>query len=348
MKKIRVLHLISTDVFSGAENVACQIIKKFENNENYEMIYCSRLGKNEERLKKLNINILPIEKFNYYCVKEAIKKFKPNVIHGHDIKSSILASLFSNKIKVISHIHANHENMRKFNLKTFLYSLTIKRYSKIIWVSQSALDSFFYLNKVKNKSIVLYNVIDSNALFDNLEKDNNEYDFDLVYVGRLNYQKNPERLIRIVDDVRCKIKNLKVAIVGDGDLKDNVKNIVKERNLNETVKFFGFMNNPYKVLYSSKLMIMTSRYEGTPMCALEAMTFGKPIIATITDGLADIIENDKTGFLSNSDSELVGKILEILNDEKKYTYMSNNVKRKNKEINNIEMYCEKMRRIYEE
>lgn len=347
MKKIKVLHLISTDVFSGAENVACQIIKKFENNENYDMVYCSKLGKNEERLSDLNINILPIKKFDYFCVKEAVKKFKPDIIHGHDIRASIVASLFNNKAKIISHIHANHENMRKFNLKTFLYSLTIKKYSKIIWVSQSALDSFYYLDRVKNKSIVLYNVIDSRALFDKIEKDNNEYNFDLVYIGRLNYQKNPERLIKIIDKVREEKKNLKVAIIGDGNLKDNIQKLIKEKKLESVVKVFGFMNNPYKVLYSSKLMIMTSRYEGTPMCALEAMTFGKPIISTITDGLADIIENDKTGFLSNSDQELVGKIIEILDDEKKYISMSSNVKIKNEEINNIEKYCERMRKIYE-
>lgn len=348
MKKIKVLHLISTDVFSGAENVACQIIKKFESNENYDMIYCARIGKNAERLKDLNVNVLPLDKFDYFCVRDAIKKFNPDIIHGHDIRASILASLFSNKAKIISHIHANHENMRRFNLKTFLYRLTINKYSKIIWVSQSALDNFYYLDSVKNKSIVLYNVIDSKALLGNVEKDNNNYNFDLVYIGRINYQKNPERLIEIIDEVRKEKEDLKVAIVGDGELREHIQNIVKERKLENIVKFFGFMNNPYKILYCSKLMIMTSRYEGTPMCALEAMTFGKPIVSTITDGLVDIIENDKTGFLSNSNSEIVAKILEILNDEQKYTYMSENVRRKSKDINNIENYSEKMREIYEE
>lgn len=347
MKKIKVLHLISTDVFSGAENVACQIIKQFEKNEKYDMVYCSKIGPNKERLDSLEIKTLPIKNFNYECVKKAVEQYKPDIIHGHDIKASIIASLFSNKAKIISHIHSNHENMRKYNLKTFLYSLTIKKYSKIIWVSQSALDSFYYANKVKDKSIVLYNVIDSKALLENLRKDTNDYEFDLIYLGRLNYQKNPERLISLIEKITKVKKDLKVAVVGDGDLRKSVENLIREKNLESNITIFGFMNNPYKVLSCSKIMIMTSRYEGTPMCALEAMALGKPIISTITDGLKDIIDSDETGFLSNDDDKLSEKIIEVLSDKEKYNEWCKCVKMKNNIINNIENYCEEVRKFYE-
>lgn len=347
MNKIKILHLISTDVFSGAENVACQIIKQFEKDKKYDMVYCSKIGPNKERLDSLKIKTLPIKNFNYECVKKAVEQYKPDIIHGHDIKASIIASMFSNKAKIVSHIHANHENMRKFNMKTFLYSLTIKKYSKIIWVSQSALDSFYYANKVKDKSVVLYNVIDSKVLLESLKKDTNDYEFDLIYLGRLNYQKNPERLISLIEKTIKIKKDLKVAIIGDGDLRNTVENLAQKKNLENNVTVFGFMNNPYKVLSCSKIMIMTSRYEGTPMCALEAMTFGKPIISTITDGLKDIIDNDKTGFLSNDDDELSEKIIEVLSDKDKYNEWCKCVKKKNVVINNIENYCAEMRKIYE-
>lgn len=347
MNKIKVLHLISTDVFSGAENVACQIIKQFENNEIYDMVYCSKTGPNKERLDSLEIKVLPIQKFNYSCVKEAVEQYKPNIIHGHDIKASIIASMFNKKAKIISHVHANHENMRKLNMKTLLYNLTIKRYSKIIWVSQSALDNFYFVDRVKDKSIVLYNVIDSKALLNNVDKDKNDYKFDLIYLGRLNYQKNPERLIELIEKTRVLKSDLSVAIIGDGDLKGKIEEMIKEKHLEKNVTLFGFMNNPYKVLSCSKLMIMTSRYEGTPMCVLEAMAFDKPVISTITDGLKDIVVNNETGFLSNDDDELSKKIVEILSDNQKYDKWCKNVANKNNNINNMDKYCEEMRKIYE-
>lgn len=347
MKKIKVLHLISTDIFSGAENVACQIIKQFETDDKYDMVYCSKIGSNKDRLDSLKIKTLPIKNFDYWSVKKAINQYKPDIIHGHDIKASIIASMFSNKAKIVSHIHANHENMRKFNIKTFLYSLTIKKYSKIIWVSQSALDSFYYVNMVRDESIVLYNVVDSKALLENLKKDTTDYEFDLIYLGRLNYQKNPERLIKIIKDIKVKGYNVKVAIVGTGELHESIKKLIDNFELNENVKLFGYVTNPYKILNDSKILIMTSRYEGTPMVALEAMALGKPIISTPTDGLRDIIDNDKTGFLSNDDDELSEKIIEVLSDKDKYNEWCKCVKKKNDDINNIENYCAEMRKIYE-
>lgn len=347
MKKIKVLHLISTDIFSGAENVACQIIKQFETDDKYDMVYCSKIGSNKDRLDSLKIKTLPIKNFDYWSVKKAIDQYKPDIIHGHDIKASIIASMFSNKAKIVSHIHANHENMRKFNIKTFLYSLTIKKYSKIIWVSQSALDSFYYVNMVRDESIVLYNVVDSKALLENLKKDTTDYEFDLIYLGRLNYQKNPERLIKIIKDIKVKGYNVKVAIVGTGELHESIKKLIDNFELNENVKLFGYVTNPYKILNDSKILIMTSRYEGTPMVALEAMALGKPIISTPTDGLRDIIDNDKTGFLSNDDDELSEKIIEVLSDKDKYNEWCKCVKKKNDDINNIENYCAEMRKIYE-
>lgn len=349
MKKIKVLHLISTDVFSGAENVACQIIKKFENNENYEMVYCSKLGKNEERLNNLGINLLPIKKFDYFSVKKAIKEYNPDVVHAHDIKASIMAAIIcDDKIKIISHVHCNHENMRKKNMKTLLFNYFSKKYSKIIWVSQSAFDNYIYSDRVKDKSIVLYNVIDKNGIFNAIKNDKENYGtFDIIYLGRLTYAKYPERLINIIKQIKDKGYNIKAAVVGTGELYDDIKELIHKFKLDKNVKLFGYVTNPYKILNSSKILVMTSRYEGTPMVALEAMALGKPIISTPTDGMVDIIDNEKNGFLSNSDFELVNKIIEILNDEEKYLSMSNYVKHKSDEVNNIQIYCEKMRKIYE-
>ena len=112
------------------------------------------------------------------------------------------------------------------------------------------------------------------------------------------------------------------------------------------VTFFGFLSNPYPILKKSKVLIMTSLYEGTPMCALEAQCFGKPIVATPVDGLLDIVENGYNGFLSNIDEELADNILLILN-KKNYNYYSKNSISRFKEINSIENYLKTIKDIYE-
>ncbi len=347
MKKV--LHLISTDVFSGAENVACQIIKYFKNNKDYDMVYCSKYGSNEQSLKERDIDVLELKAFNYKALKKAFNKYRPDIIHAHDAKACILASFFYKKALIIGHIHGNHENMRKMNFKSVLFYIISKKLKKIIWVSDSALDNYYFGNKenIRKKSIVLYNVIDSNEIYEKIKLDNKSYEnYDLIYLGRLTYPKNPERLIEIINKLTKIKKDIRVAIVGTGDLENNVKKIIKKYKLENNIDLYGFVSNPYKILNNSKAMIMTSRYEGTPMCALEAISLGKPIISTPIDGLKKIVNNNTTGFLSDDDDEIVEFIYSFIEDEDKIKTFNSNVKKLNNEINNLTLYYKKINQIY--
>ena len=346
--KTKVLHLLSTSCFSGAENVACQIIDMYKNDINYEMVYCSVIGENRQCLDDRKIPVLELKKFSIKNIINARKKFKPNVVHAHDIKASIAAALLFRKTLVISHVHANHENMRKHNIKTFLFNLVSSRFTSIIWVSQSAFDNYVYKAKVKDKSIVLYNVIKVQELIDKIKEDKKEYpNYDLIFLGRLTYQKDPIRLIHIIKMLKYKKSDIKVAIVGTGDLENNIKVEIERNKLNNNVDFIGFVSNPYKILNSSKLLILTSRYEGTPMVALEAIALGIPIISTPTDGMKKLIKNNINGYLSEKNDILVEKILEILNDDTKLYQMIKNAKNMSKKLNNCLEYKKELSIIYE-
>lgn len=337
MKKIRVVHLISTDVFSGAENVACQIINLFKKNNCYdEMIYISKIGKNKRNLQDRNIQYYQINKFSYSEIKKAIDFLKPDVIHAHDIKASIIAAFFCKKCRIISHVHANHENMRKICLKTIIYNYFVSKFSTIFWVSNSAIDNYIFKKNVVDKSKVLYNVIDPDEIKNKIRVDNNIYNkFDIIYLGRLTYQKNPQRLMNILKLICDKNQDIKVAIIGNGEYSNYVSNFIIENRLTDNITYFGFLSNPYKILSNSKLMLMTSRYEGTPMCVLEAMSLGIPIFSTPTDGMKDII-NSKNGFLSDDDNILISKIIDYIKDNK-YISKESVITEFNK-INNINNY----------
>ena len=178
---------------------------------------------------------------------------KINIIHAHDIRASIIASMFYKKAKIISHVHANHENMRKYNLKTILYNFSTKKIDKLIWVSKSALDNYRFYNIIKDKSIVLYNIINPDEVIKKIKDDKNNYDnFDIIYLGRLSFQKNPQRLINIIEKIVEEKKDLKVAIVGNGEFEEEIRNSISEKDLSNNITMFGFVANPYKILNSSK------------------------------------------------------------------------------------------------
>lgn len=345
---MKVLHLICTDIFSGAENVACQIINGFQGDDNFEMVYCSPLGKNEQSLKERNIKYLKIEKFNIKCIKKAIKDFKPDVVHAHDIKASVMAAIVCSKnVKIISHVHSNHENMRTINIKTILFNYFSKRFFKIIWVSKSSFDSYIYKNKIGEKSIILYNAIDRNEVLNKIKKDNNDYEnFDIIYLGRFSYAKNPKRFIEIIHNIKAKGYDIKTAMVGSGELYEEITNLIEKLDLKGNIKLFGYVTNPYKILDNSKILVFTSIYEGTPMAALEAMALGKPIVSTPTDGLKDIIINKNNGEISNDNNELENAIIELLKNDEKLEQYAQNALLQFEKISNIDKYVFEIKNVY--
>ena len=206
---MKILHLLQSSRFSGAENVVCQIIKMSEQFDNAEMVYCSVDGQIKESLKERNITFVPISELSISEVKRVISEQKPDLIHAHDRSACITAALASGKIPVIAHMHVNNNKGFSLFLKNTIWTLFSRKYRHIFWVSDSAYEQFQFKKLLKSKSSVLYNVIDINELYKKVEEDKNTYDYDIVYVGRLSYQKNPERLMQVLQQVVRKKNNVK-------------------------------------------------------------------------------------------------------------------------------------------
>lgn len=345
-RPLKVLHLISTSLFSGAENVACQIINLFKDESSYDMRYCAVIGKNKEALEIRKIPVLKLDKFNIHDIKKAIKEYNPDIIHAHDPKSTIASVISSRGKKIIAHIHSNHRYMRKISIKSCIFHFYIeKRTSDIIWVSDSALNEYIF-NKKNNKkinSIVLRNVVNPNELKEIAGNDKNKYSFDLIFLGRMEDVKNPLRFINIVSQVQKSKRDLKAAMIGDGALMDEVKAKINALDLGKNITIFGNLINPYKILLCSKILVITSRYEGTPMNALESIACNIPVVSTPVDGLLEII-NKK--YLCSTDMGFVKTITTLLNDNGLYNKYKIDLITIDNGINDISTYKRKITELY--
>lgn len=342
---MKVLHLLASNSFSGAENVVCTIIKSFENE--IDMIYCSPLGTIKSTLEKKQIKYKEIRKLNYNEVRKIVKEYKPDIIHAHDYNASIIATLFSKKCKIISHIHGNNKKMNSFNVYSLIYLCMSKFINDIIWVSDSSLDGFYFNTKIRSKSKILYNVIDQNEIYKKTDEFKCNRKYDLIFLGRIGYPKNPERLIEIIKIIKKCIPNISIAIVGSGPDSDKIKKLVSKYGLKKNIYFYGYQHNPYPILKESKLLIMTSIYEGTPMCVLEAQCLGKPVVSTPVDGIKKIIENNKNGYLSDKNEEICSFIIDILKNNNKYIMMSEKSINFFTKYNNLNKYKKEIKKIYE-
>ena len=345
---LKVLHLLSSDRFSGAENVVCQIITAFDGDSEVEHLYVSPEGPIRETLKEKNIRYVPVKYLNGIDLKRIVRIEQPDIIHAHDMLASLFATFCVRNIPIVSHIHNNNFGFKGVGpfVTSLAYCIAARRAKHIFWVSEAAYNGFRYKKICSSKSSVLYNVINIEELNNSIKIDPEKYQYDLIFLGRLTYAKNPQRVLEVTKILKNQKDDIKVAMVGAGELENELRNFVKDNQLEKNVDFWGFRKNPYKILKNSQVMIMTSRWEGLGMCALEAMALGVPVVSTPTGGLCEILEDGKNGFLRKSNKELADKIIDILNNPSLKEQMSTYASENSIKMNSREKYKNKILDVY--
>ena len=267
-----------------------------------------------------------------------IRSEKPDLIHAHDMRAGFVAACACGSIPLVSHIHNNAFDSRGVSIKSLAYWFAAKKAKHIFWVSSSSYEGYRFHAQFKDKSSVLYNVINVDALYEKMALDKRSYNYDIVYLGRLTPQKNPERLIQVCKIAAEKKPDIKIAIIGTGELEKETKALATKSKLDDNIDFLGFLSNPLKILHDAKVMLMTSRWEGTPMCALEAMALGVPIVSTPVDGLKDLVINGETGLLSDDNSEIADELISISTEPSLRDLLSDHSKIVSKRMNDLNSY----------
>lgn len=343
---MKVLHLLQSNQFSGAENVVCQIFDMMKAHPEYQMVYCSADGPIRQALEERNVPFVPMKKLCPGEIRRVLRQEQPDVIHAHDMGASFFASLVCGKTKLVSHIHNNAFDSRNINPKSLAYLFAAGKAKRIFWVSRSAGECYRFRRQVADKSVLLHNIINVDSLYRRMALDKNTYDYDAVFLGRLTYPKDPQRMIRVLAKVVRQKPDVKIAVIGQGDLEAETKALASELGITDNVAFLGFQSNPLKILHDAKVMLMTSRWEGLPMCVLESLAVGTPIVSTPTDGVKERVEEGKNGFLSDDDDTLAERIVEVLSDPALYTRLSAYAAEKSLEVNDTAVYCRKLMDAY--
>lgn len=119
---------------------------------------------------------------------------------------------------------------------------------------------------------------------------------EVLFVGRLEEQKNVAELIRIWSSINP--QGWKLNIIGDGSQQSMLETLIDDLDLNDSVVLFGHQDNPQEFYSRAKIFVMTSKYEGFPMTLIECQSFGcVPIIYDSYPAAKEIVENGVNGFL---------------------------------------------------
>jgi len=300
-------------------------------------------GNNRDKVEKIdNITIYRLNChkhfkglfFNFKLLNKIIKlKGKIDIIHIHFIGSNALFCWLGSKFLHIPLLATTHGI--DVCSKNFLHNLLIKFYlsfpKKIMAVSNYTAD-LAKVNTNRNKVYVVNNGVDVEKLRVTKDKFKLKRDLGLdnslilLSVGALVERKGIDLIIKVLPQVIKDVLNLTYLIIGKGEQESYLKNLVKSLNLQDHVRFLGFVSskelaNYYNLCDIFVLMSKTIKekggVEGFGIVYIEASYLGKPVIGGKSGGTGDAIIDKVTGYRidPNNLQDLTKKLVLLLKNK---------------------------------
>ncbi len=306
---------------------------------------------------------LPYRKFKILTFLKLSKWLKANditIVHSHGGGAGIYSrflKLLNTKLKVVHTFHGIHS--RSINRKVIVESLLKKLTDKFIFVSESERQIALGLGitTVSKSTLIengihtddeIYNDIDRSSVLQFPKKKVTNESFVIGMLSRFDRIKNIPYAIKNLSDYLRNSDDVFLVIGGDGEGRREIERAISEYNLQDKVILLGFINDNKRFFLSIDIYLNTSLGEAFGFSTVEAMKYGKPVVASKVYGNSDVVDDNKTGLLFplNQPSLLVEKIKTLKNDRKIYEYLSKNARENVKKRFNLDRMLNETRELY--
>lgn len=317
---MRVLQVITLCELGGAQTVVANIANNICGN--HDVIVASGEGDGkmwdmlDPKVQRVHCKHLKrdISFFNdlraWYELRKLYKKYKPDVIHLHSSKAGVLGRLAFPSKKIVYTVHG-FDTIRLANRRFLsLEKMMQKRCHSIVAVSEYDKRNL-NAEKIRHNVTTVYNgtslpVVPNDISFGIPSK----YKKSVLCIARVSYPKNSTLFIEVAKLLP------QYAFVWIGN---------KEPVLDtpENVFFLGNIHNAAMYCSLADIFMLPSEYEGLPIVIIEAMSYGKPIVASNVGGISELVHNAVNGYaLENKAALFAEKISHILENSQVYDKMS--------------------------
>ncbi len=221
--------------------------------------------------------------------------------------------------KKITFLHTDYSNNNpaKKYYKTFQNS--INTLDVVVAISEDIKNKFNEIYGVKDKTIVINNYMDKDKIISKSNEENIKYNskLEFITVGRFHPVKGYDRLIEVFHKLNKELllKDVHLTMIGDGDIKSDIENKIKEYNLNNYISLMGLKKNPYPYIKQADCMIISSLSEGYPLTIIESMTLNTPVFTLDFSSAKEMISQGVTGIIKdNSIDGLYDGLIEIIDN----------------------------------
>lgn len=295
---IRVLHVVTQMACGGLETMIMNYYRKIDKSKvQFDFLTHRPITEKkdyDDEIQELGGKIYHISRLNPFSLsyRKELEKFfdehkEYQIIHVHlDCMSGLVLKAAEKKgIPIrIAHCHSSSQDKNILYLIKLMYKKLIPRYATGLFsCGETAGEWMFGKNE---KFIVLPNAIDTDKYVFSSSK--REYmreklglpndAFVIGHVGRFSEVKNHRFIIELSEKFLKKNENTYILLAGQGNLMGEMKKVVSEKGLDDSISFLGLRNDIPDIMQAIDVFILPSLYEGLPVSVIEAQAAGLPCL----------------------------------------------------------------------
>lgn len=328
----RVLHIIGSLRLGGAQVCLKQLVEHNRDPEIEHFVYPLRSRQVDIPIRGQVIT-RPLANYDprkLLTIVSLCRRHKIDVIHAHLHKAIIAALLlrFFLNIPVVVHEHgAIARRGFQFSLYRLMLRLLKRKASRFIAVSKAVAGQLTQFAGVDPQHIeVVYNAVDATAFAPDAAqrarwREHLKAGSTTTVIGcagRLAWEKGPDILLEAFARLLERSSDALLVFVGDGGMKDTLRQRAGELEIEGKVRFLGFRSNVGEIMNAFDIGCVPSRQEGFGIAAIELMSMRVPLVSSSVYGLAEIVSNGRNALVpaENTPAKVCGCLLRLMEEPK--------------------------------
>jgi len=312
MRRVKVLQLISSGGYYGAENMLINLCASQEQSgcQNSLLIFYNVHVPNVEfyeraRRRGLSVRMVHCKgRADWRAVRqieEYIQEDGVDLVHTHGYKADLYGYLAAWRCHkpVVATCHNWVGGTAALGIYNHLDRMVLKKFNALAAVSDAVAHRLLAFGVPAEKIKTIANGIDVAAFerAQSLPLLKAEGSMVVGVVARLDLQKGFEYLLRAARTLCKTFQGLQIVIAGEGPDRDKIEDMIQQYGLQSNVVLAGQQSNMPSVYAAMDIFVLPSLNEGLPMTVLEAMAASKPVIATRVGAIGSVIQDGENGLL---------------------------------------------------
>jgi glycosyltransferase involved in cell wall biosynthesis len=304
--KTRVLHVIDSFDLGGGQTALLNLLRAADRKRYEPEVACMHgPGVFFREFVALDIPVYVLSPKRWLPVylltlAQIIRKRQPQIVHCHLFGSNWIAKPLAALLGVpvrINHDQCNDALRYERPLARWMDTVTNRLSSHVCAVSASTRNFLVKHERLPPAAVsVVYNGVDLSRFTPPSEKPRLER-FVVLGVGRLHPQKNFEFFLQVAAELIKRGVRAEFRIAGTGPDEAKLRTMAAQLGLTDCVHFLGHIDDTRQLYAGADVLLMTSKFEGTPLTILEAMAMRLPIVAPRLDGIGEILRNEEEALL---------------------------------------------------